>query len=360
MCLLTLALLLPSLVPTLRPLLHPRALERSLREQFQRLAYRIETRFYPPTLVLLYHRVLPEAPNDGFQLAVTCAHFRDQLQWLNQHTRVIPLDQLWDPPGDRRPRVVITFDDGYRDNLVHAASLLDECRLPATFYLTCGYIGTERRFWWDETYARCKAEDTEATPAPLVARVQRLCSELRRMPAGKRETLLRNLGEEPPPAHPIDLPMTWDEARELQRLGFTLGAHSMNHPALTELREEEAFWEVYESRRALEAQTSGPARHFCYPYDEAIRWKRRLPARLAATVRAAGFASAVTVVTGAVSRRTSALAVPRIAIGDWPLERFTQEVGCYLSPAERSRTLAMKATDELPSTTEIVLSPGEG
>ena len=46
--------------------------------------------------------------------------------------------------------VVITFDDGYRDNLLVAKPILEEHGLPATVFVTTGYVGSNRDFWWDE------------------------------------------------------------------------------------------------------------------------------------------------------------------------------------------------------------------
>ena len=56
--------------------------------------------------------------------------------------------------GDRpRRAVVVTFDDGYRDNLEAALPLLAAADVPATVFCTVGYIGREQPFWWDHLAA---------------------------------------------------------------------------------------------------------------------------------------------------------------------------------------------------------------
>ena len=46
--------------------------------------------------------------------------------------------------------MAITFDDGYADNLYTAKALLERYNIPATVFLTAGFIGQDREFWWDE------------------------------------------------------------------------------------------------------------------------------------------------------------------------------------------------------------------
>ena len=71
---------------------------------------------------------------------------------LARDYRVIPLDELLrTPAGDLPPRAVaLTFDDGYLDNLVeYAAPVLERAGLPATFFLTSGWLGRPGEYWWD-------------------------------------------------------------------------------------------------------------------------------------------------------------------------------------------------------------------
>lgn len=361
---LTLALFLPALCTSLKPLLHPRALRHAARVKLQQLVHQVRSRHESPALVLLYHRVLPDAVDDGFRLVVTCEHFRAQLEWLREHADVVSLDQL-DASRPRRSRsrrqVVITFDDGYRDNHRYASELLLEQSLPAIFYVCSGYIGTERRFWWDEVAARTLAS-ANSTTAPGISLptdqllIQRTCSRLRPLPAPVRAQEIERLGTTPAPARPVDLPMAWSELRELHRMGFTIGAHSVNHPALSGLTELQAREEICRSRAMLEQALSRPVQHFCYPYDEAVRWGRQLPSGQARWVREAGFATGVTVVEGVVTRKTDPMAIPRLAVGDWTLAEFAHVLSPYIRPGHRTTipSSAWVATSNRPADLGII------
>ncbi|HEU4754422.1 MAG TPA: polysaccharide deacetylase family protein, partial [Armatimonadota bacterium] len=223
-------------------------------------------------------------------------------------------------------QVVITFDDGYRDNRQYAAELLRHYRLPAAFFLTAGWIGTQHRFWWDEVEARIRhsAPSTAGAlpPGALARSVWDACSKLRALPAPARRRQMARLGPEPPAAASADLPMSWDEARELARMGFSVGAHTVTHPALSGLEEAEARREIQGSRELLEEALGLPVRHFCYPYDEAIRWGRKVPAGCRRLVEEAGYETAVTVVKNGVTSRANRLAIPRLAVQDWDVDQL--------------------------------------
>src|SRR5262249_25579486 len=103
-------------------------------------------------LILLYHRVA-EVQSDPWLLSVTPGHFAEQLTVLRKLGRPTRLRHLAQSlrEGTRLYRpLVITFDDGYADNLYKAKPLLERYEIPATVFLTAGYLGQDREFWWDE------------------------------------------------------------------------------------------------------------------------------------------------------------------------------------------------------------------
>src|SRR4029453_10445718 len=112
----------------------------------------LKNRFASRALILMYHRVT-ELPNDPYLLAVTPKHFAEQLEVIRRYGVPMRLRQMVEALKDGKvPRraVVITFDDGYADNLYTAKPLLERYEIPATVFMTTGHIGCPHEFWWDE------------------------------------------------------------------------------------------------------------------------------------------------------------------------------------------------------------------
>ena len=102
--------------------------------------------------ILMYHRVC-DAASDPWGLCVSRAHFNEHMEHLRRHCAVLSLRKLIALlVAGRLPKraVVLTFDDGYADNLWNAKPILERFELPATFFVASGYVGQTCEFWWDE------------------------------------------------------------------------------------------------------------------------------------------------------------------------------------------------------------------
>jgi len=165
--------------------------------------------------ILMYHRVGPitaALPAVTRMLTVTPSDFQAQMRWLVAHRyhAVSPLRAFealeYGRPLPPRP-VLITFDDGYRDVLWHAAPVLHRLRLPAIEFVITGRI---------------------SGPDPSF--------------------------------------LTWPELSRLQALGVTIGSHTVTHRDLTLLPASSAWAELRDSRRALERHLGHPVQFFAYPF----------------------------------------------------------------------------------------------
>src|SRR5262249_43366446 len=139
---------------------------------------------------------------------------------LASRFRVVPLGEVFRilRQGVAMPprTVAITFDDSYRDNL-HAAGVLSEFGLPATFFIPAGFIGTGRVFDWDQGL----------------------------------------------PALP-NLP--WDDVRTMAGMGFEIGSHSLTHANLGVALPEQARVEICQSKAVIEDRLGQGVRWFAYPF----------------------------------------------------------------------------------------------
>ena len=96
-------------------------------------------------VILMYHSV-SRIGADPWGLRVAPRQFAEHMAVLRTHTNPIRLDELASATvgdGTRRP-VVVTFDDGYADNLLHALPILERYRIHATIFVATGFVGSQR------------------------------------------------------------------------------------------------------------------------------------------------------------------------------------------------------------------------
>jgi peptidoglycan/xylan/chitin deacetylase (PgdA/CDA1 family) len=188
--------------------------------------------------VLAYHRV--DVP-DGDVNNVSPENFAKQMAFLRSRYKVIPVAELLEILAQGRSvrrTVVVTFDDGYRDNYLNAAPILLKYGLPACFFFSSGIVGTERHF----------DHDLELAGRPL----------------------------------PV---LSWDEVRAMADQGFEIGSHTVNHARLSDCDPELLRCEVAESKAELERHLGKPVTLFSYPFGR----ESDFSSMAATAVKAAGY-----------------------------------------------------------------------
>ncbi len=101
--------------------------------------------------VLNYHKVDYQVP-PLFGVAARPDVFEKQMVFLKKHYRIADLSELGKlefDSDDKRDIVVITFDDGYRNNYTYAFPILKKHGIPATIFLVTDYVGSHRLLWHD-------------------------------------------------------------------------------------------------------------------------------------------------------------------------------------------------------------------
>ena len=103
-------------------------------------------------LILMYHRV-GDATVDPHRLSVSARRFADHIEIIAQRRQPLPLAELARALGAgtlANDAIAVTFDDGYAANIPNAVPALCQHGVPATMFVTSGYIGGAHEFWWDE------------------------------------------------------------------------------------------------------------------------------------------------------------------------------------------------------------------
>jgi peptidoglycan/xylan/chitin deacetylase (PgdA/CDA1 family) len=289
-------------------------------------------------LILCYHRVAEEVV-DPFGMTVTPANFAAQLEELARACEPSVLDDL-DRPSRKR-RAVVTFDDGYADNLWHALPVAQRKGFPITVFVTSGKIGDTRGMWWDRLGAVLGARPAAITSVDLPSPgggvtvslgngervdLQAVRARLLELTVPEIDRALDDVAERwaVAAAGPAEArTMTPDELSELAAADVvTIGAHTFDHLRLRGRSAEEQTAAVATSKADLETVTGAPVDHFAYPYGGYDAYDEGA----VQAVRAAGFVTACTTVPGSAGASEDRFLLPRRIAADWGRLRFRAQL----------------------------------
>jgi peptidoglycan/xylan/chitin deacetylase (PgdA/CDA1 family) len=300
--------------------------------------------------VLAYHRVAdPGDPGFGGycrNVSATPEAFREQMDYAAAHFHPVSLEQVAAAldGGPRLPvhPLLVTFDDGYRDNLTAALPVLRERGIPMALFLATGFVGRECPFPWDlaawcfRHTARSGAklpvvgERSWATTGQREEIVGCWLEALKRVPEAAREeamaALPECLGVEVPTGAFSGLCLSWGEVRAMAAEGVAFGAHTERHPILTRVPAERARGELAGSKQCLEDELGTPVTAFAYPNGG----RGDLDASTARLLAETGFRLGFTLLPGPErwrSARRSPFTLRRVYVhhGDY-LARFAAKV----------------------------------
>jgi peptidoglycan/xylan/chitin deacetylase (PgdA/CDA1 family) len=288
--------------------------------------------------ILIFHRVHARA--DGlFPAEPDSAHFDRICSWLARWFEVLPLDAAVRclAAADLPARAAcITFDDGYADNHDVALPILQRHRLTATFFVATGYLDGGRMFNDSiiETVRSARGTVLNVTDlaeglppqldiSDLAARrnaIATLISAFKYRSVQDRDRLTADLQRRAQvDALPNDLMMRSAQVRALHEAGMQIGAHTVTHPILARMNDEDASREITESRHALEQIIEAPVPLFAYPNG---RPGEDYSVRTVELARAAGFSAAVSTARGFSVAGTDPFQLPRFTPWDRSAARF--------------------------------------
>jgi peptidoglycan/xylan/chitin deacetylase (PgdA/CDA1 family) len=264
--------------------------------------------------VVNYHRIL-EVPDPLLESEPDLATFRWQMALLARCFNVLPLPQALAAldAGRLPPRAVcITFDDGYRSVHDLALPVLREFGLPATVFVTSGFLG-EGNMWNDRIIEAVQSLEGETLDlsdhglgsyalGSLEARkhtLGRITERSKYLPPQARQALVERLEAMAGEHSASGLMLAPEMILNLQASGIEIGAHTVTHPILTSLDDDTARLEITAGKADLEEITGRPVRLFAYPNGKP---GMDFDARHVAMVRDAGFDAAFTTLPGPITR----------------------------------------------------------
>lgn len=208
----------------------------------------------PVARFVMFHDISTEA--------IGC--FKANLRFLKRSTNVVSLDDFFS--GGLSPKkinVVITFDDGYKSWVTDAVPILKEFELPATFFVSSGFVGLSKENEADFLQSKLLIPDSSrATKGGL----------------------------------------TFEDLRNIAEEGFTIGGHTLNHHNLAELRNSAQLREeISEDKIKLEKIIGKRIQFFAYPFGAL----HNPEINITDVLRECGYIGAVTTVSGFNRNSTS-------------------------------------------------------
>lgn len=271
--------------------------------------------------------LLPDEPD--------IARYDQTMVWIRAWFNVLPLDEALArlASGTLPARAaVITFDDGYADNLLQAVPILKRHGLHATFFIATGFL--DGGIMWNDriieavrnsraTAISIRTLSLEtlaiATSAEKLIAINCLIRAIKHLPPEQRQEMVDSVVDACGVTLPSDLMLTSEQLVKLRDSGMGIGAHTVNHPILSLLKRDVALREIGDSRDHLESILQQRVLLFAYPNGKYGADYNEDHTRI---VRSLGFSAALTTTPGAARKDTDSYQLPRFTPWDRSRLRF--------------------------------------
>ncbi len=255
-------------------------------------SFKLDTKLKNKLLILLYHGVT-ESKNTGiinFQgKHLIKDEFDRQISFISKNCSLISIDQWIDikknnleiPPYP----TIISFDDGFRNNLTVAAPILKKYSAPCIFYISSGMIDSDNMFWVD--IVETCIENTLKTSLTLnldkqkvfnlnsyenkvnaLLDIKKWCKSQKN---NKKDKVIYELIQQTEiipnkNSHPNYQTLSWEEVRSLSSDDlFTIGGHTHTHTILSSLNNDDLRYEIKHCLKILSNELNQNISHFSYP-----------------------------------------------------------------------------------------------
>jgi len=242
----------------------------------------------PPT-ILMYHGVSVEPEPSGVRnwegKHIAKDLFANHLRILQRSRRVISLSEMvagLEGRQDMSNTVVLTFDDGYENNVLAAAPMLADFKMPAVVFLVTDFIGKEHCAWFDKleiALDRTAAatmqlpDNAGVVPIASVMEKRRALATIKRILKAKMVHSLDNEVEQVTAQLGVTefIPtgdarfMSWSQVQQLSHAGFEVGAHTKTHPILSKIPFDAAVAEILGSKERVVQELGQCSTTFCFP-----------------------------------------------------------------------------------------------
>lgn len=249
----------------------------------------LRSKFIKELRILAYHRVCnPDIRhnNDPGLISATEEQFDWQVSYLKRNYNLISFSDLEKIVAykEKLPEraVIITFDDGFSDNYFNAYSILKKHRAKATFFVSTGYIGTKNQFWFNQVYRSLINDSVDTLKLDEIGvdcelssdkkirqeQIYDVIEKLKQCPNDLRIDLVNIILNKYPSLDnidPLSLPLSWQQLKEMTDNNMEICSHTVSHPVLTMLSDDDLSNEVVQSKLNIETSLGTKVNAIAYP-----------------------------------------------------------------------------------------------
>ncbi len=295
----------------------------------------IQKRVARSVQILMYHGVGDE--RSPYLPTTSIRVFQNHMQYLAKYCHVLDLQhavermEVHDLP---ERAVVVTLDDGYRDNYVHVFPILKQLGISATIFLATGVIGNGSVLWHDQvcriisqtTLRKLQGFGSDDGYVLDTGEEKRKAQDgvlwyLRSLEDDIRKESIQHLSQElavPGTLPDSKLMLNWMEVKEMHSAGIRFGAHTVTHPILSRLSLDEVAREIRQSKRAIENILQESITTFAYPSGR----PQDFNAEIKDIVKQEGFRCAVSTMPGTNRGTNDMFEMKRVGFWDQDIATF--------------------------------------
>lgn len=223
--------------------------------------------------ILTFHRIInPEDVSYPIEegMYVRPDNFNRIINYLSNEFEIISVDELISRIAIRSKlnskTVVLTFDDGWRDNYLNAFPILKSHNIPATIFLPTFYINKNDLFWTDKLIIHHFLSVGTAHSKVLSPSTQKMILKYKNYNIDKINNFIKELEKKNGDIYPKSRSfLNWDEIIEMSGHNISFGSHSHQHHNLTKLSNEEITSDIKTSLATLKKENIPFLNTFCYP-----------------------------------------------------------------------------------------------
>jgi len=235
--------------------------------------------------ILAFHNINDQS-FDPLSMGISVTLFEHLLKFLKKSYSIISLNQLLILIKEKRDipsgSIILTFDDGYKDNYLNAFPLLKKYDIPATIFISVEAIHKQEALWYDRLVIAINSTQKNfldlkkiglgeyflVSEKDKIKTIKEITETSKYMNKEKRDKTINAIIKElhvDKEDNSESRMLSWEEIKTMSKSGISFGSHGMSHSILTTLSKEEAEYEIKESKRIIKEKVGMDVNMYAYP-----------------------------------------------------------------------------------------------